>query len=86
MSFAPKALVNVITCRHCKGTGCNYCQDQGVHGEMEGQTLVFGIPLFLAVRERKKALVIFWLKRGALYFLTALVVWLIWKSLVFNHF
>ena len=84
MSFAPKALVNVITCRHCKGEGCSYCQNQGVHGEMEGQTLVFDAPLSLAIKDRKRARWIYYLKRGVLYLAALIVIVFIWKYLVFN--
>ena len=52
MPFKPKSFIHSVVCRHCKGEGCNYCQGQGVYGEMEGQTLIFDSPLYLAVKER----------------------------------
>jgi len=84
MPFKPKALITTVTCRHCKGEGCNYCQDQGVYGEMEGQTLNFGIPLFLAVKSRKNAKRIFLAKRILLFLISFIIIYLIWKVLVFN--
>ena len=85
MPFKPKALVTVITCRHCKGKGCNYCQNQGVHGEMEGQTLIFDLPLFLAVKARKNAKIVFVIKRILLFIVCALLIYLVWKYLVFSQ-
>lgn len=84
MPFKPKALITTITCRHCKGKGCNYCQGQGVSAEMEGQTLNFGIPLFLAVKSRKNTKRVFLIKRILLFSISLFIIYLIWKVLVFS--
>ena len=82
MSFSPKALVNIVTCRHCKGEGCNFCQNQGVYGEMEGQSLFFEVPLYLAVKERKQAKQLFMIKKVLLFLTCALLIYFIWKLLL----
>lgn len=84
MSFKPKALITTVVCRHCKGEGCSFCQQQGVYGEMEGQTLIFDAPLYLAVQARRRAKQIFILKRTTLLLTTVIIIFLIWRVLIFN--
>jgi hypothetical protein len=84
MSFTPQALINIVTCRHCKGEGCSFCQEQGVYGEMEGQTLIFDAPLYLDIKKRRQSKQTFVIKRTLLYLAAGLIIFYIWKVLVFT--
>ncbi len=53
MSFEPASPISVITCEHCQGKGCNFCDQHGIYALQEDQPIVFNLPGFIDLKSRR---------------------------------
>ncbi len=84
MAFQNFSKINVVVCASCQGAGCPECKFFGVYGVSGDNTLTFQLPPFLEIQKRKKAKIIFLIKRVALLLLSFILIFFIWKFI--NNF
>ena len=81
MSFEPANPVSVITCDQCQGKGCSACDNLGVYGLQDDQTVGFILPDFIDLKARKFLKNIFIIKRAVLITVALLILIIAWKLL-----
>jgi hypothetical protein len=78
MAFQNHASIQTIVCPSCRGSGCVECERFGVYAISRDRTLVFSPPSFLALEKRKKAKLLFLVKKTILMAAFIIVVFYAW--------
>lgn len=81
MSFEPAQPISVITCDQCQGKGCPSCDNLGVYGLQDDQTIAFNLPDFIDLKARKFLKNIFIIKRVILISVVILILIIVFKLL-----